>query len=326
VRRALVTGATGFLGQALCRLLAEEGTAVTAVSRGQGRAAAPGARAVVADVADPASLETARGAYDEIYHLAGLVSFDPAMAATLAAVNAGGTDKVLQAARDWGAGRVVVVSSACTIGLSRSPDRILDETAVAQPELARRNPYLASKLAAEALAREAAGRGQDVVVVNPTTVYGPGDYTLNSGSLVLSVAKSAVVPAPPGGSNVSGLSDTVAGMVAAARHGRSGERYILGGANLRFAEIVAAVAGVVGKRPLVVPVPRLARPFLSLAARLVQKVTKSRLVTPQIIEDLFSFKFYSNAKACRELGWAPAQSFEQAVAQAWDFYRREGLA
>lgn len=326
MKNILVTGATGFLGQALCRTLRDQGASVTALSRKPGRHPLPGLRAVLADVAAPESLDAARAAYDEIYHLAGLVSFDPAQADHLQAVNAGGTDNLLRAARAWGAGRVVVVSSACTIGLSRTPEAVLDETAPPRADLAGRNPYMASKLAAEALAREAARQGQDVVVANPTTVYGPGDYSLNSGSLVLSVARSAVVPVPPGGSNVASLHDTVAGLVAAARQGRTGERYILGGANLPFATIVDTVASVVGRRPVCVPVPRLARPLLSFAARVLQTVTHSRLLTPQIVEDLFSFKFYDNAKARRELGWTPTQSFGEAVALAWEFYRREGLA
>jgi dihydroflavonol-4-reductase len=304
----------------------DEGAQVTATSRGTGRAALPGTVQVRMDVTDAASIQGVAAAYDEVYHLAAAVSFDPAMAASLTAINAGGTDNVLKAARGWGTGKVVVVSSACTIGLSYDPGVILDESSVPDKVLAERNPYMASKLAAEATAFDAARLGQDVVVVNPTTVYGAGDYSLNSGTLVLSVAKSKAVPVPPGGSNVSGVSDTVEGMLAAARKGRSGERYILGGYNLRFSEIIDSVMEAVGRRPLRVPLPRAVRPIMSLAARVVSAVTHSRLITPQIIEDLFSFKYYSGAKAARELGWAPSQPFASVVAEAWEFYRREGLA
>ncbi len=326
MKDVLVTGATGYLGQALCRALLREGAKVTAVSRGLGRPAPDGARAVVADVTDPVALAGLAASYDTIFHLAAMVSFDPAMAGRLLDVNARGTAGLLTAARSWGAGRVVVVSSACTIGLSARPDAVLDETAAPDPALCARNPYLASKLGAEAAALTAARLGQDVVVVNPTTVYGPGDYSLNSGTLILSVAKSALVPVPPGGSNVVDVDDVVDGMLAAARRGRVGERYILGGANLRFAEIVDVVAQVVGRRPLRLPVPALARMPMALAAGLVQKFTGSRLLTPQIVEDLFSFKFYSSAKAASELGFTAARPFADTVARAWEFYRREGLA
>ncbi|MHC1712833.1 MAG: NAD-dependent epimerase/dehydratase family protein [Solidesulfovibrio sp.] len=326
MKRALVTGATGFIGQALCRRLLEEGTEVTAVSRGVGRQALPGARKINLDVTIATDLPLAAAPYDEIYHLAATVSFDPTKSAILRSVNAGGTGNLLNAAREWGAGRVVVVSSACTIGLSYDPGMVLDETSVPDQALLNRNAYMASKLEAEVMALEAARLGQDVVVVNPTTVYGAGDYSLNSGTLVLSVAKSKAVPVPPGGSNVTGVSDTVEGMLAAARKGLIGERYILGGCNLRFAEIIEAVIQAVGRRPILVPLPRAARPLMSLAARAVGTFTRSRFITPQIIEDLFSFKYYSGAKAMRELGFTPKQSFTDVLAEAWAFYRREGVA
>jgi dihydroflavonol-4-reductase len=259
-----------------------------------------------------------------VYHLAAAISFDPRRRAELVAVNAQGTAHVLAAARTWGA-RTVVVSSACTLGVSTAANRILDEDAAVVPALADRNPYMASKLGAETAAREAAG-GQDVVVVNPTTVYGPGDDSLNSGTLVTQLARSWIVPVPPGGTNVVDVDDVVDGILCAADRGGRGRRYVLGGENLTFAEVFRTVARVVGRRPRFVPVPRSSELLLSVAARIAGPLTGSRFLTPQIVEDLFRYKHYSSARACRELGWSPRFRFPDSVSRAWAYYRARGLA
>ena len=171
-----------------------------------------------------------------------------------------------------------------------------------------------------------AARDQNVVIVNPTTVYGPGDWSLNSGTLVLQVAHSRVLPVPPGGSNVVDVDDVVSGILAAGEGGQSGRRYVLGGANLTFGAIVSTIAGVVGRRPLRVPLPRWMRGPMAAVAWLGSRLAGGRFLTPQIISDLFAFKYYSSARAREELGWEAHCPFREAVERAWVFYREAGLA
>jgi len=320
----LVSGATGYIGRRLIDALLVSGAAVTALVRRPEHGLPAGARAIMANVEDRASLEAAADGYDRVYHLAAQISFAPDAAARLTAINAGGARNVLDACQAWAAQRVVVASSACTLGLSRSAEKVLDETCVADAALQARNPYLASKLAMERVAFEAASR-LHVVITNPTTVYGPGDWSLNSGSLIAQVAKARALPAPSGGSNVVDVDDVIQGLIAAGEHGRSGERYVLGGANLPFAEILDIVRAATGRRPLCIPLSAWARPLLQVAALVVGKATDSRFITPQIIGDLFAFKYYSSAKAERELGWRAQTPFAATVTRAWEFYRREGL-
>lgn len=323
--RSLVTGATGYIGRRLVDALLFQGHEVTALSRSRQQDLPQAVRTLRADVEQPESLQALQGPFDRVYHLAARVSFAPNAREELMAANFGGTQNVLAACRGWGAGRVVVASSACTLGLGASSGEILDESRTAGQQLQQRNPYLASKLAAEGAVRDAA---QDLhaVIVNPTTVYGPGDWSLNSGTLLLKVARGKVLPVPSGGSNVVDVDDVVCGIIAAGEHGRPGERYVLGGWNMSFAEIVDTICDVVGQRPLRVPLGDWARPLMQTAAWFVGKATGSRLVTPQLIGDLFAWKFYSSHKALQELGWQAETGFAQSAARAWEFYRENGLA
>ncbi len=320
--KVFVTGATGFIGRRLVDRLLADGREVAALVRGDDHGLPGAVAAVRGDLLAPESFADAGAGCARAFHLAALVSFDPRRRDELLRVNAAGTAGVLEAARRWGVERTVVASSAITLGLSSSAERILDEETTADRRQAARNPYMASKLAAEEVALAAAG---EVVVVNPTTVYGPGDTSLNSGTLIRKVARSSVLPVPPGGGNVVDVDDVVDGLLAAGERGTAGRRYVLGGENLRFAEIFATVAGVVGHRPRFVPLPRRTRPLFAAAAGVLGKVTGGRFLTPQLVGDLFDFKFASSARAGAELGWRPRYTFAASVRRAWAFYRHNGL-
>ncbi len=324
--RALVTGATGFIGRRLIGELLRAGDSVTALVRSEAQDLPIGVATRPASMEDGVEhLTTCMRGHDIVYHLAARVSFNPAESAELLRVNAEGTRRILAAACQAGVRRSVIVSSACTMGISHDPSVVLDEDSPLDPLLVRRNPYLASKLAAERHALEAVDRGQWVTIVNPTTVFGTGDRSLNSGTLVRQVAQARIIPVPSGGSNVIDIDDVVAGIRAAARRGRAGVRYILGGANLRFREIIEHIAHVIERRPIIVPMPAAARRPMMAAAWLIQWITGSRLLTPQIVGDTFSYKFYSCRRAELELSWRARRSFTATLADAWEYYLREGL-
>lgn len=324
--RAFVTGATGFIGRRLVDRLNQAGDDVTALVRSDAQELPGRAVAVVGRLEDgPDKLAVAMAGCDALFHLAAMVTFDPRRLPELLRVNAEGTRTVLSAAAKAGVARTVLVSSACTMGLSLRAADVLDEESPLDPRLEQRNPYMRSKRLAEEYAAEAARAGQWVATVNPTTVFGPGDRSLNSGTIVRQVAQAAAMPAPPGGSNVIDVDDVVDGILAAAERGRPGRRYILGGDNLPFREIIERIASVIGRRPLLVPLPRNARLPMTAAAWLVQRATGSRLITPQIVSDTFAYKFYSSRRAEAELGWRAKRSFTSTLAAAWDYYRRENL-
>jgi dihydroflavonol-4-reductase len=322
--KAFVTGATGFIGRQLVSRLRQDGADVIVLVRKESPDLPAGTVVVKGDLLDTDSLKDAGCGCDRLYHLAGLVTFDPRRREELLRVNGEGTRNILEAAKRWGVARCVAVSSACTIGLSVDPGRILDETAPLDPVLLEANPYLYSKQVAEAEARRVANE-LPVAIVNPTTVYGPGDWSMNSGSLIRQVARSRLVPIPPGGSNVVDVADVVDGILAAGERGRSGERYILGGENLAFARIMRAVSEALHVQPLFLPVPRWSRGGMSWLAGVAGRFGDSRFLTPQIVSDLFLFKFYSSRRATEELGYRPRFSFSQSVERALEFYRTHHL-
>ena len=147
--KALVTGATGFIGRRLVERLLNDGVVVTALVRNERHGLPEGAQTVCGDILEPGSLRESGSGCDRLYHLAALITFDPRRRAELLRVNGEGTTHLLSAARRWNIERTVVVSSACTVGLSRAKDRVLDEDSPLADGLAERNPYLESKLAAK---------------------------------------------------------------------------------------------------------------------------------------------------------------------------------
>ncbi len=322
--KVLVTGATGFIGRRLACALCERGYTVQSLARRTGRGLPDAVTQLHGDLTDNHLLVAACAKCDLVYHLAAMISFDPARRNDLMRVNAGGTSNVLKAAKAASVSRVVVVSSACTLGVSDSPDEVRGETSSPLAKDVRRNPYLASKLAAEE-ASVLASRHQDVVIANPTTVYGPGDDSLNSGSLIMRVAGGRMLPVPGGGTNVVDVDDVVAGLLLLAERGRCGERYVMGAENMSFSDIMETISRVVGSSVWRVPLPRSAQEAMAVAAWIRNQFVSDRLLTPQIVRDMFRFKYYSSERAAQELGWQPRYAFGESVLRAWEYYKRVGL-
>ncbi len=322
--KIFITGATGFIGRRLVDRLLSGGHEVVALVRNKEHGLPKGIEIAYGDVLTPDSFKESGQRCDRLYHLAALITFVPEHKAELLRVNGQGTINVLAAAGRWNVPCSVVVSSACTIGLSHSKKDILDENSILREGLAENNPYLASKILAERAALEYTD-SQKVVIVNPTTVYGPGDKTLNSGTLILKIARAAILPVPPGGSNVVDVDDVVDGIIAAGERGKSGKRYILGYHNLSFSEIFSTITEVVENRPILIAIPKVLRKPAELMAEITGKLGHNRFLTAQIVGDLFAFKYYSSKRANQDLNWQPKYSFRESIERAWDFYLREGL-
>lgn len=323
--RVFITGATGFIGRRLVKRLSQNGDNVTALVRAPSHGLPLYVKAVHGDLLKPETYTDALKEIDCIYHLAGLITFDPKKRKDLLHINGQGTRLLLNQARAKQVRRCLIVSSACTRGISHSPGQMLDETATAGKVLIKSNPYLESKLAAE---REALlfTDTQEVIIVNPTTVFGPGDYSLNSGTLTLAVAKAPIVPVPPGGSNVVDVDDVVLGIIAAAQRGKNGRSYILGGENLLFYKMFQLVEAVADSHTFFIPLPRKFKIPAAISAGIFGRITGNRFLTAQIIEDLFAYKYYTSYRARNELDWTPRFSFRDTLERAWDFYKKAGLA
>jgi dihydroflavonol-4-reductase len=244
-----VTGATGFLGSELVRLLRERGEEVRALGRDEralGTLAALGAEPLRISMDDAEGLRKAADGCGLVYHVAGLVAHESRDRERLMATNAEGTHRLLEAVDP--AARVVHVASVATLGPGSGPDDLIDEIHTPPPD-ADSMPYSASKIAGERYALEAARAGRDVVIANPGYIIGPGDSRGGTTWPIRSYLRGRLRFIVEGSLCLVDVRDTALGLVAAAESGTAGQRYVLGNrdGNLSHAEFFARV-GLIARR------------------------------------------------------------------------------
>ncbi|MEO9175293.1 MAG: NAD-dependent epimerase/dehydratase family protein, partial [Gaiellales bacterium] len=247
----LVTGATGFVGRVLVSRLLQDGRTVRLLERHT--AAEHDARVVVVqgDVTDRASVERAAAGAATIINLAGIVSHLESDRPRMEAVNVGGVENVLAAARTAGVRRVVQISSVASVGMAESPDAPLDEDSPF-PERARQYAYAATKRRGEEVAMAAAEAGQDVVVACPAFVIGAGDVNRISTFVAEQYLRGALRVVTAGGLSYVDVRDVADGILRVEQAGVSGQRYILGSldGNLSHQQFFDLLGDVSGKRRL----------------------------------------------------------------------------
>ena len=292
----LVTGATGFLGHHLVRLLADRGDRVRALARPgatTGMLRELGVEIVEGDVLDDAAVRGAAAGCDLVFHLAGVVSHERRRLPELRAVNVEATRRLLAFVEP--SARVVHVSSVAALGPAASPDRPADEEQQL-PATAARLPYAATKSEGERLALEAAASGLDVVVANPGFLLGPGDLHRVSTWPVLAYLAGKLRFTTRGGLSFVDARDVARGLLTLADRGRAGERTILTAAagNLTWRAFFELIASVSGVRRRTVPLP---------AALAVTAAALPGPVSPDQVRAASLWWFYTPAKAGRELGF-----------------------
>jgi dihydroflavonol-4-reductase len=315
--RILVTGASGFIGSHICAELVREGASVRGFCRSEPPAEAWVSEWMAGDVTDPRAVERAMAGCDAVVHAAALYSYSRADSPQIAAVNVQGTRNVLEAAARGAGARVVMTSSSATCG--PVPGRTATESD-RPPAWETRVPYKRTKIAAEGLALAAAKHDVDVVCVNPTTVLGPGDRKPTpSGKMIRDLVTGRIPGYIVGaGINVVAVEDVARGHRLALAHGRSGERYILGGDDLSLREAFAYALAAVGRKPA-----RIALPWSAVygAAILVDTAERALGREPQLLvrDEVMLARtplFFSSAKAASELGYRPRPSHEALAAAA----------
>jgi len=325
--RALVTGATGFVGAAVARALLREGWEVRALARkGSDRR---NLRHIAVDVVegdlnDAASLSPAVAGVEALFHVAAdyrLGAFDPR---ELYRTNVDGTRHILNAARQAGVRRVVYTSSVATIGIPKDGTPGSESTPSTLADMI--GHYKRSKFLAEEAAREAVRAGSEVVIVNPSTPVGPGDIKPTpTGQMVFDAAAGRMPAYVDTGLNIVHVDDVAAGHLLAFHRGRAGERYILGGQDMTLREILIDIAQLVGRKPPSVRLPSAVVMPIAYVAEAVARMTgRPTRVTVEGVRMARKRMFFSSAKAAQELGyqWRPAT---QAFADAIAWFRDEGL-
>jgi dihydroflavonol-4-reductase len=254
VKPALVTGATGFVGWHVARALLERGDSVRALARDPAKLRElPGVQGVPGDLRDSASLERAVEGCSVVFHAAADYRLWTREPEEMYRSNVEGTRAMLEAARQAGVERLVYTSTVGCIDVP--PEGLGDETSPARLE-DMQGPYKRSKFLAEKVALEFAERGFPVVIVNPTAPVGDHDFKPTpTGKIVVDFVRGAMPAYVDTGLNVVDVRDVANGHLAACERGVAGERYILGAENLTLQQILAALAGILKRKPPRVQIP-----------------------------------------------------------------------
>jgi len=309
---AFVTGATGFLGSHVARVLAEQGAELRLLVRPTSdlrNVDGLNADRVVGDLRDAASIAKALSGCDVVFHVAAdyRLWVRGRDCSEMYRSNVEGTRSLLEAARKHGVRRIVYTSSVATMGFTSGSNngKVADEQSPVGIE-DMIGHYKRSKFMAEQVAVEAARSGVDVVIVNPTTPMGERDIKLTpTGRIVVDFMKRKFPAYVETGLNLVDATECARGHVQALEKGRSGERYILGGENLTLKQILDRLAAITN-----LPSPTVKLPYIfALAAGVVDEMVTGRILgrEPRATIDAVrmgrKMMFVSSAKAERELGW-----------------------
>ena len=322
----LVTGATGFVGAAVARTALAEGFSVRVLARpASPRRNLEGLDVEVAegDLTDRASLDRALSGARHLLHVAAdyrLWAKDPE---EIVRNNRAGTETVLAAARAAGLERMVYTSSVATLGF-HADGRPSDETMPLKPDEAV-GAYKRSKVIAERLVEAAAADGLPVVIVNPSTPIGPRDVKPTPTGRIIVEAATGKIPAfVDTGLNLVHVDDVAAGHLLALKHGRIGERYILGGEDVSLRQMLTDIAAIVGRKPPTVNLPRGPLYPLAAVAEAIGALTgKEPLFTRDALKMASHRMFFSSDKARAELGYA-ARPYREGLKDALAWFQAEG--
>jgi dihydroflavonol-4-reductase len=323
---AFVTGATGFVGSHVARVLAEQGAELRLLTRAtsdpRNIADLKGER-VVGDLRDPASFEKALSGCEAVFHVAAdyrLWVRDPD---EMYRANVEGTRGLLEAARKHGVRRVVCTSSVATMGFTSNGQSADENSPVSLDKMI--GHYKRSKFMAEQVALNS---GMNVVVVNPTTPIGEKDIKPTpTGRIVVDFLKKKFPAYVDTGLNLVDVDVCARGHIAAFENGKSGERYILGGENLTLKQILDKLGAITG-----LPSPTIRVPYwVALATGFVDEMFTGHILKrePRATIDAVRMgrkkMFVTSAKAERDLGWKTVP-VDGALKRAVQWFQANGYA
>ncbi len=326
--RVLVTGASGFVGSAVARIARERGFDVRVVVRktsSRQNIEALDAEVVIGDMRDEASMRAAMKGVRYLFHVAAdyrIWARDPS---EIERANLEGTEATMRAALAEGVERIVYTSSVATQKVNASGE-IVDETRPAKPEQTI-GAYKRSKVLAErAVERMVAQDKLPAVIVNPSTPIGPRDVRPTPTGRIIVEAATGKIPAfVDTGLNLVHVDDVALGHFLALERGVIGERYILGGENLPLQQMLADIAGLVGRKPPTIKLPRGPLYPLAFGAELYAKFSgKEPFVTVDGLRMSKNKMYFTSAKAERELGYK-ARPYGEGLSDALDWFRANGF-
>ena len=317
--KCIVTGATGHIGCALIRELCRKGYDVTAFILPGDRADAireEPVKIITGDVCNPYDTVRAFSGFDVVFHLAGMIAIDSSKRKRMRKINVDGTRNVIRACKIAKVKRLVYVSSVHAI---REPAKgsCVFETDRFDPKNVK-GDYAKTKAEATRLVLEAAKEGLDAVVVHPSGVIGPYEYSLsNIGQLMVDTINGGLKAYIDGAYNFVDVRDVARGIRLAAEKGGRGECYILSGEVVTVKKMLDIITKAAGKKPVRTKLPYwLAMATAPLSELYYKAVKRKPLYTAYSIYTLRTNCHFNCSKAMKELGYRfrpAAESLADAV-------------
>lgn len=324
--KTLVTGGTGFLGTHIVRQLIKDGYEVRILARpGSNRSNLAGIDAEIAegDLLDKPSLKAALAGCGTLFHAAADYRLWAKNPAEMYQTNVQGTENILAAALAADLGRVVYTSTVGTLGNSGDGTPGDENTPVHFADMV--GDYKKSKFLAERIAESFLQQGLPLVIVNPSTPVGPLDIKPTpTGRIIIDFANRKMPAYLNTGLNLVPVEDCAKGHILAAKTGRIGEKYILGGADTTLCEMLKMLSQISGT-----PAPRFALPYtpVMLAARvnaLIASVTgKEPLIPLAGVQMAKKMMYFSSEKAKMELGFTTTPIFA-ALERSIEWFKEHG--
>lgn len=333
MKKVIITGGMGFLGQHLVKELATRmpDSRITILDRVKPPFFDPSIDRLQNVEAiggiDVTSGEICRyfADTDIVFHLAAYISFWRKDKDELFRINVGGTENVVKACLDNKVKKLVYVSSTAALGYNNDKNNPMDESFEYAWEKAKGFEYMLSKYHAERKVKEACRQGLPAVIANPSTMFGPYD---RKGFALIENLLSGKVPAMlPGGFSITDARDVARALVLMAEKAAVGENYLLIGGNYTYEKMLATFADVLG-----VPAPGKTLPMW-LGPVLVPVISGLELIMPsqpkltrEVFAPGFKYRYYSSQKALEQLGWKPEIPLEKTFSDTYEFYRNDRSA
>jgi dihydroflavonol-4-reductase len=325
--KALVTGATGFIGANLVRELLSQGYQVRALVRpASDRRNIEGLKVEIAlgDLGDKASLASALEGCDVLFHVAACYTFWSPNPRGIYEANVAGTGNILAAARAAGVKKIVYTGTESTIGIAKNGSLGTEEKETDLSHLA--GDYKKSKYLAEKAAFKMCREGLPLVVVNPTTPVGPLDIKPTpTGQIVVSFLNRKMPAYVNTGLNLVDVRDVARGHILALEKGRIGERYILGNRNLTLKEILDLLEQITEIKAPQHRIPL----WLALGAGYVDEFFSGKVLRrhPKVpvaaVKTARKVRHFDCSKAINELG-LPQTPVERALESAVRWFAENG--
>jgi len=325
--KTLITGANGFIGSAVMRLLLEADHDVRAIVRpGSDRRNLDGLPVEIfeGDLQDKTSLEDAAKDCNVVFHVAAdyrLWIPDPD---NMYQTNVAGTRNLMLASAEAGVEKIVYTSSVAVLGLNKDGSPANEDTLISADDMIghyKRSKYLAEKEVTKLINENAL----PAVIVNPSTPLGPRDIKPTpTGNIILETLNDRMPAYVDTGLNIAHVDDVAKGHLLAFEKGKIGERYILGGENLSLQTILGIICELIDKKPPSIKLPHnLVLPIAWCMERWAEISKKEPRATVDEVRMSKKLMYYSSDKAIKELGYE-IRPAKEAIKDAIDWFIKNG--